>query len=175
MNVTAYYIDRVSHNGIFFHPFWGVLFEFCIMWSYPGVYADYHALQRTHYFHFVLLRSLLHFLQSHNNNFQTTTSQVPWQKKFKTIQQNSLEPNLHSSCPPGPTLLITPRIGSNRLLQSEGFLPASTKMPVKVIFFLTIIVFCKRSKFASTAPHFCFPFSSFFMNVIWIGQDKPHS
>ena len=70
MTVTAYYIDRVSHDGIFFRPFWGVLFEFCIMWSYPSVYADYHTLQRTHDLHFVLLRSLLHFLQSHNNNFK---------------------------------------------------------------------------------------------------------
>ena len=30
MTVTAYYIDRVSHNGIFFHPFGGDLYEFSI-------------------------------------------------------------------------------------------------------------------------------------------------
>ena len=89
--------------------------------------------------------------------FQTTTSQVLQQKMFETIQRNSEEPNLHSSCPPGPTLLITPRIGSNRLLQSEGFLPASTKMLVKVIF-STIKIFCTGSKFASKALHFLLPF-----------------
>ena len=41
MTVTAYYSVRVSRYGTFLHPMRSDLYEFCIMWSYHSVCADY--------------------------------------------------------------------------------------------------------------------------------------